>query len=313
MAERLNWDEFRIVRAIAETRTLAGAAERLGLNHSTMFRRLSAIEAGLGVRLFERERGDYRPTAAGADMVALAVLMGDTISEFERRVAGDDVQISGLVRVTTLYSMGILTMPEIGASLRAAYPTLQLELLLTEALLDIQRGEVDIALRCQKAAPKGNLPARHLAQVKWAVYAAPAFLCESGALRPDAPWVAPTETFGPPQARVWLDRHVEPHRRAIFASNDLVMAELAARGAGAALLPCFAAARHPELVRVASADPDLDCDLWLIANDCGLRTPRVRAVFEFLAEALAQRRPWFEGEVRDLRADPEPAHPVGEP
>jgi DNA-binding transcriptional LysR family regulator len=311
MAEPLNWDEFRIVRAIAEARTLAGAAERLGLNHSTMFRRLSAIEAGLGVRLFERERGDYRPTATGADMAALAALMGDTISEFERRVAREDVHICGLVRVTTLYSLGILAMAEIGASIRAAYPTLQLELLLTEASLDLHRGEVDIALRCMKDAPRANMAARRVAQLNWAIYAGREFLDEGGALRPDAPWVAPTESFGPAPARAWVNRHVEPRRLAIFASNDLVMAELAARGAGAALLPAYAAARHPELLRVGRADPELDSDLWLIASNHAFRTPRVRAVFDFLAEALAQRRAWFEGEAgHDLQAAPPASHPA---
>ena len=70
MSDSLNWDEFRIVRAIAESHSLYGAAERLGLNHSTMFRRLTALETRLGFKLFERERSGYRPTAGGEDMVA---------------------------------------------------------------------------------------------------------------------------------------------------------------------------------------------------------------------------------------------------
>jgi len=297
MSEPLNWDEFRIVRAIADTRSLAGAAERLGLNHSTMFRRLSALEARLGVRLFERVRGGYRPTAAGEDMVALAVLMGDTIAEFERRVMLNDVQVSGLVRVTSLHSIGLLTMPEICAELRAAYPTLQLELLLTEASLDLIRGEADIALRYQRAAPPSIFSGRRIAALPWAIYAAPVWIGRDGALRPDAQWVAPSDSYWPTPACAWLDRHVEPFRRAILASNDLVMAELAARGAGAALLPGYAAARHPELVRVGKADAELDGDLWLMASAGTVRTPRVRAVFDFIAQALERRRPWFEGEA----------------
>ena len=92
---RSNWDEFRIVKAIAETQSLAGAAERLGLNHSTMFRRLTALEARLGLRLFDRERSGYRRTAAGEDMVALATLMGGLIAEFERRCGRRRSQVDG--------------------------------------------------------------------------------------------------------------------------------------------------------------------------------------------------------------------------
>ena len=296
MSEPLNWDEFRIVRAIADTRTLSGAAERLGFNHSTMFRRLSAVETRLGVRLFERERGGYRPTAAGEDMVALAVLMGDTIAEFERRIAAKDVQISGTVRLTTLYSMGVMAMPCAVAALRAAHPTLQIELLLNETILDLHRGEADIAVRALREAPQAGYTGQRIAALPWAIYAPRALLDTNGALPRDAPWIAPTETFGPQPARSWLDRNVEPWRRAVLASNDLAMAELAASGAGAALLPCYTAMRHPQLVRVSAADPDLRRDLWLVASTQALRASRIRAAFDFLGENLAQRRAWFEGE-----------------
>ena len=72
MNSALDWDEFRLVKAIADARSLVGAAEALGLNHSTIFRRLGAIETAIGARLFERSRAGYQPTAAGEEMIALA-------------------------------------------------------------------------------------------------------------------------------------------------------------------------------------------------------------------------------------------------
>jgi DNA-binding transcriptional LysR family regulator len=296
MSELLNWDEFRIVRAIAETRSLSGAAERLGLNHSTMFRRLCAVESRLGVRLFERDRGGYRPTAFGEDMTALAVLMGETIAEFERRVTHNDLQVSGLLRVTTIHSLGLLELGTAAAALRAAHPGLHLEILLTEASLDLHRGEADLALRCRKGPPAANFSGRRIAALPWGIFALPALLDEAGQLRADAPWITPSENFMPAPARRWLDRHVEPHRRALRANNDLLMAELAAQGAGAALLPVYAAARHPGLVNVGRADPELDSELWLLASAHALGVPRIRVAFDFLVEALTGRRAWIEGE-----------------
>ena len=297
MTEALDWDEFRIVRAIAEARSLHGAAERLGLNHSTMFRRLSAVETRLGVRLFERERGDYRPTAAGEDMVALAILMGDTIAEFERRIAARDVQVSGTVRITTLLSLGVTAMAPVVSALRSVHPTLHVELLLTEAMLDLHRGEADIGLRALREEPPPGLTGRRIAALPWAIYAPRALLDADGHLAPDAPWIAPTESFGPQPARTWLNKYVEPRRRAVQASSDLAMAALAASGAGATLIPCYAAMGHPTLTRVGAAETELHRDIWLVASPQALRAARIRAAFDFLGDALSRRRAWFEGEA----------------
>ena len=292
MNEPLNWDEFRIVKAIAEAHSLSGAAERLGLNHSTLFRRLAAMEARLGLRLFERERTGYRPTVAGEDMVALATLMSDTIDEFERRVSQNNVTLSGRVRVTTLTSIGLLAMPDICTVFASTHRDMQIELQITEATLDLGRGESDIALRWLREPPAAGLIGRRVAPLPWAIYAAPTLETPGG----QAPWVVPSDAFGPPEARAWLERNVEPWRRKATVSNDLAMAEFAARGVGMALLPCFVAMTKPELRRVGEVDVDLDGDLWLLATERALRTPRVRAAFDFLGDSLERLREWFAGE-----------------
>src|SRR5262245_66612676 len=88
MGPMLSWDDFRYVKAIADTRSLAGAAELLGVNHSTVFRRLGQIEQQLGSRLFERGRPGYAPTACGEQMVELAERLGDAMVSFARTVTG---------------------------------------------------------------------------------------------------------------------------------------------------------------------------------------------------------------------------------
>src|SRR5882724_3709332 len=97
----LSWDDFRYVKAIADTRSLAGAAESLGVNHSTVFRRLGQIEQQLGSRLFERGRSGYALTACGEQMVELAERMGEEIVSFERKATGQDLKPSGELRITT--------------------------------------------------------------------------------------------------------------------------------------------------------------------------------------------------------------------
>ena len=230
-------------------------------------------------------------------MVALATLMGDTIAEFERRVSRNDLKLSGRVRVTILTSLGALVMPPICAALAAAHPRLHVELTLTESVLDLDRGEADVALRGLREPPPEWLTGKRVAPLPWAIYAVPALLTAQGEPAPDAPWVAPSDNFGPPQARRWFDRHVESWRRSATASSDLLMAELAARGLGVALLPCYLGVARPALRRAVKPDPEIGGDLWLIAHERALRTPRVRAVYDFLAGELERRRAWFEGEA----------------
>src|SRR4030095_13398090 len=96
----LSWDDFRYVKAIADTRSLAGAATELSVNHSTVFRRLAQIEQQLGSRRFERSRSGYALTPCGEEMVRLAERMGEDIVTFERQVTGHDLRPSGELRGT---------------------------------------------------------------------------------------------------------------------------------------------------------------------------------------------------------------------
>jgi len=298
MSDTLNWDEFRVVRAIAETHSLYGAAERLGLNHSTMFRRLTALETRLGFKLFERDRSGYRPTAAGEDMVALATLMGDTISEFQRRVGSQDLQLSGQVRLSTIESIGCLVMPKILADFRALYPGLQIELSVSHTQVDLQDGEADLALRVLRNPLTPGLTGKPIAGAAWAVYAASSLIAPGEeALIASAPWVTLAPNYGPSQAHRWMARHVEPSRHVAKVGSVLILAELAARGVGAALLPCLVGGSKRELRKVGDAATEADGEIWLAAAPQALHKARVRALYDFLAGEIERRRPWFEGET----------------
>lgn len=97
----LQWDDLRVVLAIAEAGTLSGAGRRLGTSHATVFRRLNAIERRLGVALFERSRTGYAATAAGEDLARVASRIQYEVLGAERRVMGRDLRLSGSIRVTT--------------------------------------------------------------------------------------------------------------------------------------------------------------------------------------------------------------------
>src|SRR3712207_4716334 len=135
----LAWDDFRLVRTIAEAKGLAGAAERLGVNHSTVFRRLGQLEEALGVKLFERHRTGYALTAAGEEMSALAERMEEEVAGFARKLAGQTVSPAGELRVTTNDTLLAHLLTPVFARFLKAYPEVRLDLVLANQALNLSK------------------------------------------------------------------------------------------------------------------------------------------------------------------------------
>ena len=173
----LSWDDFRYVKAIAEARSLAGAAEQLGVNHSTVFRRLAQIEQQLGSRLFERGRAGYALTACGEQMVELAERMGEDIISFERRVTGQDLRPSGELRVTTSDVLLLHLLSDVLVGFRRAYPEIVLDIVVSNQRLNLTKRDADVAVRATYHNPD-PLAGTKVARIAWAVFGAAALAGE---------------------------------------------------------------------------------------------------------------------------------------
>jgi DNA-binding transcriptional LysR family regulator len=291
----LRWDELRLVLAIGRSGTLSGGARRLAIDHSTAFRRLGALEARLGVRLFERARDGYVATAAGEAVIAAAARFDETVGELERRLAGEDLRPSGTVRVTTTDTLLGLLAP-LFAGFRAAHPDILLEVAVANEFFTLTRRDADVAIRPAAQAPDA-LVGRRMAEIASALYAAPAYLARHPDLSdPGAhDWLAPDETLGHLGSVRWLRAKV-PEGRIVCRSNSLLALAAAARaGMGIAPLPCFLADPDPGLVRVQAPLPEMASALWLLTHPDLRRVARVRAFLDFTAARLAEQRPLLEG------------------
>src|SRR5690606_24578589 len=123
-----DWDELRYVLAVAESGSLAGAARALGVNHTTVLRRVGAFEKKLGLRIFDRLPTGYALTAGGEQLVEAARQIDDTVTALERRLVGQDLRLSGTVRVTSTDTLMGSILPEILAEFRHQHPGIELEL-----------------------------------------------------------------------------------------------------------------------------------------------------------------------------------------
>jgi DNA-binding transcriptional LysR family regulator len=293
----LSWDDFRYVKAIADTRSLAGAAEALGVNHSTVFRRLGQIEQQLGSRLFERGRGGYGLTPCGEEMVELAERMGEDIISFERRVTGQDLRPSGELRVTTSDTMLTHLLNDVLIGFRRAYPEITLDIVVSNARLNLSKRDADVAVRATYQQPE-TLAGRKVARIAWAVFGPTALASQRFDPAADGrshDWIAFTDVVSVAKVMKWLKTHVDEERIVYKVNTMLGLAEVAAGGVGIVVLPCFIGAAIPGLAQLTPPLPELEGELWLLTHPDLRNTARVRAFLDFCAAEIGKRREVIEG------------------
>ena len=295
----MDWDDLRLVLAVFREGTLSGAARRLGVTHSTVFRRLGAIEAAMGARLFERFRDGYAPTPAGETAAASAVRLEDEVLTLGRTLSGQDLRPIGTVRIATTDALGSILMRHLPA-MRALHPGIQLEITISNALANLTRREAEIAIR-PTIEPPEILVGRRVADIAHAIYGSPAYLSRHADKDlPAHDWIGLDDALANTVVGRWMHEKMPSARIACSVDALPTLRDAALAGLGLALLPCYVGDLAPGLRRVTpNALPAPRSALWLLTHDDLKRTARVRATLEFLAQALASERPLMEGNGPD--------------
>lgn len=291
----MDWDDLRLVLAVSETGTLSGAARRLGVTHSTVFRRLSDIEKDLGVRLFDRFRDGYAATAAGDSVTALAARFASEFVALERRLSGQDLRPSGMVRITTTDTISAMLMRAM-PGLRATHPEIHIEITISNAMANLTRREADIAIRPVPAPPE-SLVGRRIATIAHAIYGSPEYLSQHGGADPsELDWIGLDDTLASTVIGRWIRDNVADARIAVRVDALPALKDAACAGLGVALLPCYVGDAEPALRRAgAAALADVHSTLWLLTHADLKRTARIQAVMTYLATALGSERALLEG------------------
>jgi molybdate transport repressor ModE-like protein len=298
----MEWNDLRIALAVARAGSLSGAARALKLNHATVWRRLKALEADLGTRLFERGSGGYAPTAAGEELRRAAEAMEEAAGLLDRRLSGRDPRLTGSVRLSTIDPVAVHLLPAHLARFRSLHPGITVELAVTTALANLTRRDADVALRATDTPPE-TLIGQRLADVAMTAYAAPAYLARNpaGTDWSAHDWVAPDDSFAHVHFARFIAREA-PHRVAMRSDSEAGLAAAAAAGIGVTILACFVGDAHPDLERLAPPIPELTHGLWLLTHRDLRSAARIRAFTEFLATALRGERKRLRGEAVRPRA-----------
>jgi DNA-binding transcriptional LysR family regulator len=287
----LDWTNLRHFLELARTGSLSSAARALGVDRNTVARRVSALEAELGLALFERGPQGWIRTPAGDELAALASRVEEDVLAVARHADASDPAPAGTVRLTTAMHLSAhLLVPAVPA-LRARHPRLQLEIAADQRTFDLTKREADLALRMGRPRDAG-LVTRKLSEVAYRVYASRAYLAGRRPtldLERDQFVTFDDSLASTPQER-WLAR-LSPAPQVVFRCNSTASLVAAVRaGIGVAVLPCFVADGDPGLVALEGADP-APHELWLLVHGDLRRTPRVKAVIDWVDETVERARP----------------------
>lgn len=290
---RVEWSDLEVVLAICRGGSLAGAAKLLRNNHSTVFRRINAIEERLGVRLFERLPTGYEMTEAGVATMHYAERMEAEVRAFETELFARDQKLHGKIRIGMGEGLAKLIFPPLLAEFRLAHPGVSIDVVSSVENSDLSRRDVDIAVRATKKPPESSV-GRRIGDLEFAVYAAPSYLDRAGerALH-EHDWVVPYIVMDWLVPMIWKSRE-EAYDRCAFTSNSVLTSiEAVAAGMGVSLIAAPFAESDDRLVRVAGPVDDLTLQLWLLMHPDLRRNARVTALSTFLAKELTSQKDRF--------------------
>jgi molybdate transport repressor ModE-like protein len=280
---RFSWDDLRLFLAVEREGGVLQAAEALGVNHTTLYRRLATLEERLGARLIERGGRGVTLTAAGEELLAAAERMNAAADNALLKLTGRDLAPAGTVRVTAPDDLMHYVLIPALPSFNALYPKIQVELVVDNRHLNLTRREADIAVRAT-AAPQETLVGRRALPVETALFYPAAF-----AERPRAEWTwaAWEAGAGPAVAAAWMAREAAAEQVILRANSMLNLARAVESGAAAALLPGFLGARLSGVERERLGHPlEEQVAVWVLTHPDLRNAARIRLTTEFIYQQL---------------------------
>lgn len=283
LVQQLAWDDIKLFLALAQAGSTRQAAELVGVNASTISRKLAALEEALSARLVERLPDGLRLTQAGSDVVAVALEMNESVRSMTRRVAGADRKLVGTVRIS-VPEIVAATVGDTLDDVLSEHPGLQVEFRVDDSVIDLSRHEVDIAVRVSDT-PHPELVGRKLGRANVGIYATELYWRRYPYDINDERhrWVEWPSYVHRKSAYEWVNREAPVRRVAVFAASSQAVLAATSGGVGVAVLPHVYARRISTLVSRYALPDACGTDVWALTHREISRNARVRAVLKVLS------------------------------
>ena len=281
------WDDVAVFLALYRERTTGRAASALGTSQPTVVRRIAALEEGLKLKLFERTPMGLTPTEAANALYESAQRIERSVCEFTAEVDALSGAELNVIRLTFLDHFERLLVPVLRA-FRSRWPKVQTQLLASDRIYDLARGEADIGIRGRDRPTDDEIVVHPLPPTGWTVYAS-AHLPENE--RPNSP----NEVANHPLALIegspghlpvyeWLKSLPAGEVTPIYCSNFRALRSALVSGASVSALPCTVGDGDPELVRCFPPLAQFDVPIYLVGRRAVLRRPPARDLFDSIAD-----------------------------
>ncbi len=288
-----NWDEVRTAYQVVRMGTVSGAADVLGVHHATVIRHIDAIEARLGVKLFQRHARGYTPTEAGEDLMRVAQATEDQFNQLVGRMKGRGDDVSGELVVTSLGSLAPLVVPAL-SEFQRMHPGLIVRYLTGDRLFRLEYGEAHVAIRAGAAPSQPDNVVQPFLTQEVGLYASKDYIDRHG--KPSGVddftghfFVSTDDENSRAPFSKWLRETVAPGSITFRCTNNFCIREAVLSGAGIGFMARWEASRNPELVEVIEPLPEWAGNLWLVTHVDLHRTTKVQA---FLTYLKAQAKGW---------------------
>jgi DNA-binding transcriptional LysR family regulator len=290
MTNDFNWNDLRSFLAVARAGRLTVAARNLGIDHSTLSRRISALETDLRVKLFERRSLGYTLTIEGEELLEEAQEMESMAIGMQARVSNTDLGLAGTVRVGSPEGFGTYFLAPYLGALSSEHPDLEIELVANPRSFSLSKREADVAIT-MSMPDHGRLLTRKLTDYELGLYASNRYLKLNGPVQSPADLKHHhmisyiDDLLASPE----LDYLSEVSRRLdprIRISNIITQSAAVAGNVGVGILPYFIARTHPNLVRLLPDTVKIVRSYWLVTHEDVRELARVRATMDFIVETI---------------------------
>lgn len=287
----IDWNQIRGFHATAVAGSLSAAARRLGLTQPTLSRQVMALEADLGVALFERRGRKLVLTQTGMDLLDHIRVMGDAADTLVLAASGRVQEIGGRVCISATDSFAAYILPEIVARIRSEVPQITIAIVASNEISDLHRGEADIAIR-HVHADRPGLVGRHVCDTGAGFFASEDWVARIGRPRGPADLAnASLMGFEDPRFSGFLREIGIPIETADFrivSESSVAIWEMVKRGMGIAVMLRAVAERTPGVIELLPDMAPIPVPIWLVTHQELESSPRVRLVQAIMAEELAR-------------------------
>ncbi len=298
--EHIDWDNLRLFLAVTRAGSAQEAAQRLGIDHSTVTRRLHRLEKALGAQVFERTPAGHLLTTAGHRLLEQVEHMESAVVRVGEAIGGDSHTLTGHVRLGATEGFGSFFLAPHLSRFCERHPAIQVELLIVPRFINLSQREADLAINIERPQSAGQLCSK-LTDYRLRLYATQAYLARHAPIKALSD-LARHCLFGYVEelafsAELRYLTSIAPQAPTLLRSTSIVAQYNAVReGGGLAVLPCFMAAQCADLVPVLPQQVDVQRTFWIAAPGDRRELARVRALWDYVREAVECNQAFLMGD-----------------